>query len=304
MSTLEEDIKEANKIINGKIQQNGEYPFYKYSQIYPFTNENLVECFKNFNFKNKRCLTVLGSSDQALDMYLKGACKITTFDINKLTKYYFYLKKAALLSNLTKEEYIRLFNPYSNKKYSYYYDTFSRICKNLQGDNLEFWSRLFDKYKGIDITRHLFYISIYSKTLENTIKYLSGNNYYKLRERAKDLDINFINTNIKNLPQIISEKYDFIYLSNIMDYASYMYSDIPSTGINALENFKKLILQLTNCLDENGKMVIAYLFSEIFPNESIIFNKKDFKYSHFINTKLEKTKRNTIIHYTKRTNKT
>lgn len=107
MENIEEDITNAKRIIKGEYEYTVNNLFTKHSRIYPFTNENLNGCFDNFDFNNRNCLTVLGSSDQALDMCLRGACEITTFDINILTKYLFYLKKAAILSGLTKEEYIK-----------------------------------------------------------------------------------------------------------------------------------------------------------------------------------------------------
>ncbi len=107
MSSLEEDIKKAKYLIeNHKFYRNRDDIF---DEIYPFTNENIKEMFDFFDFKDKNCLCVLGSSDQTFDMYLRGAKSVTAFDINPLTKYLFYLKRAALKADLTKEEYLSFF---------------------------------------------------------------------------------------------------------------------------------------------------------------------------------------------------
>ena len=267
------------------------YIFPKYSKIYPFTNEDLIGCFNSYDFNNKRCLTVLGSSDQALDMYLRGASEITTFDINVLTKYFFYLKKAALLSNLTKEEYIDFFYPLPHiiRDKIKYYNTFSKIAKNLSGTNLTFWSKLFDT--RINSLHNLFSndVSEYN-SLEKSIKYLSGDNYYILREKIKDMEIKFINSDVISLPDKLSSNYDYIYLSNIMSYSEYIYN---ASERCSLEEYKKLILQLIDKLNENGIIVVCYFYFKI-PYIKDIFNEQEFYYNYFGDHDL-------TLQYTKRT---
>ena len=104
MSKIKDDIKRANYLIKipSFFRENDDI----FDMIYPFTTENINGMFSHFNFKDKDCLSVLGSSDQVFDMYLRGAKSVTAFDINPLTEYLFYLKKAALDANLTKEEYL------------------------------------------------------------------------------------------------------------------------------------------------------------------------------------------------------
>lgn len=255
MFNLKQDINGAINIIEGKDYSYNQL-YSKHSKIYPFTNEDLVHCFANFDFNNKKCLTVLGSSDQILDMYLRGASEITTFDINILTKYFFYLKKAAILSNLTKDEYLDFLYPTYNKNKKYYYNTFSKIAKNLSRTNLTFWSKLFDTY--IEKLYDLFSNDINTRnSIEKSINYLSNNNYYELKEKLKDMDIKFINSDIKNLPNKLTGMYDIIYLSNIMEYAEYIYNKEKP---NSLEEYKKLVLKLANNLNEYGRIIICYFF--------------------------------------------
>ncbi len=277
MFSLKQDIKGAKNIIDGK-NYHSNYIFPKYSKIYPFTNEDLIGCFNSYDFNNKRCLTVLGSSDQALDMYLRGASEITTFDINVLTKYFFYLKKAALLSNLTKEEYMDFFYPLPHiiRDKIKYYNTFSKIAKNLSGTNLTFWSKLFDS--RINSLHNLFSNDVNEcNSLEKSVKYLSDNNYYSLREKIKDMEIKFINSDVINLPDKLSSNYDYIYLSNIMSYAEYIYN---TSEPNSLKEYKKLILQLIDKLNENGIIVVCYFYFKI-PYIKNIFNEQEFYYNYF-----------------------
>lgn len=298
MSSLNQDIKGAKTTINNNLRL---IQFEKYSKIYPFTNEDLFEAFNDFDFNNKRCLTVLGSSDQALDMCLSGANEITTFDINKLTKYYLYLKKAALLSNLTKEEYLDFFYPYGSSYDSYqdsdYYDAiFSKIATNLSSDNLTFWTSLFDSYPSTVINKNLFYNDANSKKkLQFNIKYLYGNNYYKLKEKIKDIKLSFINTDITELPERISEKYDFIYLSNIMEYSEHIYN---MSKFNSIKEYKNLILKLIDNLNINGTIIISYFFYTLsfYGLAHEIYTEKDFDFK-IIGNCLDEA----ILQYTKTT---
>ncbi len=289
MSNLEEDIKGAKSVLNKHFST---IQYSNHSKIYAFSNENLNGCFDNFDFNNKKCLTVLGSSDQALDMYLRGASEITTFDINILTKYFFYLKKAALLSNLTKEEYIRFFypngTPYSYDNDSeYYYEIFSKIITNLSDENLIFWNNLFDSYPPPYISRNLFYADMDSrKIIETNIKYLNGDNYYELRDKIKNMKVNFINTDVLDLPKKISDKYDFIYLSNIMEY------------FNSITEYKKLIFKLGNNLNIDGNIIVCYFFYMLkyYYSTKRIFTEEEFSFNP-----IREYKDEAFLQYTKRT---
>lgn len=302
MSTVENDIEYAIKIITGEEHSRG--IFTHHSKIYPFTNENQIGCFNNYDFNDKSCLTVLGSTDQALDMRLRGAKKITTFDINALTKYLLYLKLAALLSNITKEEYISFFYPYESfgcNKYVLNYNIFCKVVQNLSGDNLIFWSKLFDMFSPIIISTKLFTdAACSSKDLGNTIYYLNGDKYYELREKIKDLEIKFINSDIKNLPNKLTEKYDYIYLSNIMNQVMYIFGrDISK--INSLAKYKKLTQKLSSFLNEDGVMVICYFFYCNFKTVEQVFNKNRFEYILFNERENNTDNKNAVLQYTKRT---
>ena len=58
---------------------------------------------KYFDFQNKSLLTIGSSGDQILNSFYYGARDITLFDINEYSKYYIYLKIAAIISLNYKE---------------------------------------------------------------------------------------------------------------------------------------------------------------------------------------------------------
>ena len=153
MSKIKDDIKRANYLIKipSFFIENDDI----FDMIYPFTTENINGMFSHFNFKDKDCLSVLGSSDQVFDMYLRGASSVTAFDINPLTEYFFYLKKAALDANLTKEEYLDYFCYRGTDNYAIFgnrlikpFDIriFDKIAPNLKGNSYKFWNDLYNKY--------------------------------------------------------------------------------------------------------------------------------------------------------------
>ena len=181
MSKIEDDITKAEYLIDNPA-------FYRkkddiFDMLYPFTTENINGMFSHFNFKNKDCLSVLGSSNQVFDMYLRGAKSVTAFDINPLTKYLFYLKRAALDANLTKEEYLDYFC--YRDDYTIFDDDsirpfdikiFDKIVPYLKGNSYKFWT----SFSTIRDTTRLFTIDEYFRdilvnmkiTLINLKKYL------------------------------------------------------------------------------------------------------------------------------------
>ena len=283
MSCLEEDLKNAKYLIeNHKFYRNhGEM----FEMIYPFTNENIKDMFSCFNFKDKECLSILGSSDQVFDMYLRGAKSITAFDINPLTKYLFYLKRAALRADLTKEEYLSFFcssENYDELKKSFNEETFTRIVPFLKGNSYKFWTELYTRYSGYKIREQdcLFSFDEYKRsTLESIVYYLSDEGFEKVKEISSSIKITFVNKNIKDL--ILSKNYDLMYFSNLIQYASSIFyqQSLYETKYEeekvSLQEFKDFIIQYKDNLNDNGVMIIGYIYTILEECDTIaIFNKK------------------------------
>lgn len=282
MVNVEKDIQLAKTVIRDKLQ--GKIKFGAFQTIYSFSNENLVESLKHFDLSNKDCLTVLASSDQAFDMFLRGAKSVTTFDINPLTKYYFYLKKAALLSKISKEDYMEFFS-YSK---SNYLKIFPIIFENLEDEGLKFWYTLFKEYDKYDLTHGLFTNEPFpARVLTKTLYYLNGENYYTLANKIKDFDFNQIDSNILDLYDKLNSTYDFMYLSNIMEYSKALFgydsSDIDlDSKILSLKNFKELVIKLSQKLNANGKINVSYLLEGSCKNcYPEVFHEKNFTCNDF-----------------------
>ena len=311
MTILEEDIRKAEEIINE--QNNRSKTYTQFDRLYPFTNENIKGILNRLNLYNKKCLTVLGSGDQTLDMCLNGSNNITAFDVNRLAKYYYDLKKAALLANITLDQYLDYFCYYNYLQYTeinriaLHPDTFSKICIFLNEDSYKFWCFLYKEYHPLRVRNgnSLFLPDeLKHNILKQTINYLNNEtNFYTLKEKIKDLKFEFIHNDVNNLPHFLTKQYDFIYLSNIIQYIDQMYSNICDDNninqIHKLQKFKDLINQLSQNLNQDGTIIIGYIFyiinnvktNAIFnkENREIVFNNNEFTYLYI--DAIEKFKR-------------
>lgn len=208
-----------------------------YRRVYYCSNENLEELFNNFSFKDKDVLSVLASSDQLIHAYYHGARQVDTFDRNKLTKYYYYLRKWAIEYNL---EYY----PNKNelfKDHSYIYSLLQKVkCKSRgEEEAYIYWSTYIKKVVSFN-NSYMYYACHIKKN--NEIKDMG-----KLKEIvAKPLSFELEDISAKvNL----KKKYDVIILSNILEY----YSDKDT-----LESCRNNLYSL---LKDNGVVVCSRLLN-------------------------------------------
>ena len=285
MGKVENDINKAISIIDTNISF-----FDRFEKIYPFATENVYGCFSNYTFYNKDCLTVLGSSSQMLYMYLNGAKDVTTFDINSLSVYYFYFLKAFLLSNLEKEDLTAIFingNTKITRK------IIAKIMKKLKGDAYIFWKELYNKYGEKIFTDFRLFHFVDCPTIYHTSGYLDKENLQEIRKIIPNIEPNFINCNIKDLPKLLDRKYDLIYLSNIIAYVDEvgMYGPLNEKKYCLLK-YKKLLMEISKCLlKDYGWLYAGYIYE---PNDyhsleplydyrsrNIIFPRGDYFYHYF-----------------------
>ena len=79
----------ASRIISfNKTLDSGDY-----AKMYYRTNEDLVDDYLDTDFKDKKVLSVQASSDQLFTARYLEAKQVDTFDKNRLTLYYYYLRK-------------------------------------------------------------------------------------------------------------------------------------------------------------------------------------------------------------------
>ena len=204
----------------------------RFNSIYLFTTENIAGYMKDLNLHNKKVITVTGSGDHIINAVLKGARKITTFDVNPLTKYYLDLKLAAI-KDLSLDEFKELLL-YENKN-SFAYEVIKKLDMNKESK--KFWLDSLEKFNqsGLLLRKSALFNTKYfdaSRKIKENL-YLNEENYAIVKDNLKDVDIEFIEKNIKDLE--LNEEYDYMFLSNVSDYLKDIYKE------NYLDKYQKLI---------------------------------------------------------------
>lgn len=199
----------------------------RFASIYPFTTENIAGYMKDLDLTNKKVITVTGSADHILNIILKGATDITTFDINPLTKKYMDLK-ISLIKKLSYEEFLNVLLFEQDLDYNNINDL------DMPKESKDFWFEQIKKYGNKLFTSCLFNIKYYNpnRKLQQNL-YLQKENYDSLKTKLDKVKIKFINVSLKDLK--LTKNYDYMFLSNISDYLNLMFEN------DLLNSYKKLI---------------------------------------------------------------
>lgn len=227
---LREDEKLAIDICNNRI---GFVPFRK---IYATSNEQLDAVFRGFDFNDKEVLSVLGSSDHVFSEYYLGAKNVTAFDINGLTKYYYYLRKWSLI-------YRGVDIPYGNSK-DWFFELLSEVSTKSESEEeaLSFW-----KYLNKKVPDYMNKLFIGGVSYNRRVPYegdLDG-----VASIIEDRDIDFSQINVFKYFDY-DRVFDVIVLSNILDYAS-----TPAALATCRDN-------LVDHLSENGIVICSSILSQ------------------------------------------
>lgn len=253
---LQRDVKYANSILNNKCKD-------KFRKIYSNTNENLSILFDNLDLSKKDIFTVLSSADYLYMSYLKGAKNVDCFGINPLTYRYYFLRKWLFQNGIIDIEFST-------------FRQVNKILKNLTANNCQFekeslifWRNILMEIKEENFYKNPLFISTFNPF----------NLYYKdklnnLSNILSSVNPIFYNIDICNYFNIdITKKYDYIFLSNILDY-----------NRNNV-NLKNTIRNLLSLINDNGKIICTHIaqfendnLEKVLKLERDIFNK-EFEYN-------------------------
>lgn len=227
----------------------------KFRQLYSFTTENLSGYYPLINFNNKNVLTVNGSGDHLINAYVFGAKDVTCFDINPFSKYFTELKLKAL-SDLSMDEFLNFL--LINVKKPLDYNVYKQLRKDLSDECKLFFDKqyLLNNNNG----KLLRNSGLFNNKYDNKVSKIKNNPYLQSEELfndAKKSKMNsWINCDIRDLSDLISEDFDVILLSNIADYAKLIYNN------NYLVKFRdEIINPLMNHLNPDGMIAIAYIYA-------------------------------------------
>lgn len=257
---LDNDIILAQRIVSGKYNNiNNPEIYHDTSFIYKFSNESIIDYQKYLKNRNNAFI-VTASGDQILNSILEGTTNITSCDVSRFPKYFFELKKSAILF-LSKDEYLDFFLKDDN-----YDDFYDNIRNNMCDEDREFWDGLFQFFEGGEIyNSSLFSHEIVTPQLViSRNSYLQDNNYNKLQSNIEKTNINHQIGNVRDI--ILNEKkeYDLVNLSSIIYYYNGNYKEL-------LESIK---------LSDEG-IILTYLYDKGKRNIDDLFKEKEYSFDNF-----------------------
>lgn len=243
MRSLEEQRLEDLRQIRDRIK-NGiiSYDFEEYAAFYSFSNEYINKKYSQIDFTNYHtALTVLSSGDHAFNAIYKGIDVVDTFDINRLTEYYALGFKKRAIECLTFAQFCSLYR----KRDQNQMDLEDEIIKNMDDEYKKFWEAYKYELKclGEEIPTVLYWTKeiMYPHGYDYNA-YLNDEQTYKyLQKRLEVAKITFAQADITELPSKFGS-YDFIELSNILNYQHKIFSH------NVKKNTTKLV---TDIYDRN-----------------------------------------------------
>ncbi len=272
-SSIIGDAKKAVQVSDNAFKRDlvGSSPieFADCCRIYYSSNEYLASLFKNFSVAGKDILCVSGSGDQAFHCINRGANSVDLFDINKLSKYYFYLRCWGI-------KYLNTFYPSINE-FLDSHDWIKKVLKSvdissLRGDEMDsfyFWSLYISEQNYDVLNRKLFYLC--SRPHINSISDVS-----KLSGLIDDKDIAFFQKDICSDDVVLPKKYDIVIMSNILEYCKGDKLKLKKACDNLhglLNNNGEVICSRLTQLDyEVGSHIETSVFDEMFEKEEFPFD--------------------------------
>lgn len=271
--------KEVEKLveylnIKGYLNNN----FNGYSRLYSMTTENIFGFLSKYDFKDKKVLTVAGSGDQRLNSYLLGANNVTCFDINPICELHLKLKDTAI-KELSYSDFLKFFGIITSDNTNTFFteEIFNKFRNLLDDDVYTFYNYVINEFRRNPDGNVYFDFENKLSNMKKFNGYFSKDNYYKLSDILEKRELDFINVNVDNLPEVLDgEKFDFILLSNISDYIHHIYSD------NHIERFRELVDKLKDNLNLYGLMQVGYIYSRYSRGEDVSrFHLKNYRHTSF-----------------------
>ena len=226
--TVDDEIELLEKyILNSTykktIQNNTTTTYMSEGSVYPFTNDILKSSI-NIDLTDKKSLVVTSSGDHALHAILKGSTDITCFDINRFCKYYAALKVAAI-KRYSYEEFHEVFIKFIKSSRRKNYDIFSvnKVILDsalyLTDDELKFWNFYLYLLSNKNVFDNFMYSPLfYNDYSDSVCTYSDKDSYNELKNKLFGINITYIDSDIGNLHKNVNQKYDYIHVSNILDY--------------------------------------------------------------------------------------
>lgn len=246
--------------------------------LFPHTNEGFTEFYRKMKAKHKHVLTTGSSGDQALIAILNGAKNVTIADLNMYTKMWTELKIAGI-KNLSYHDfctYFKFHDPFykrSSFEYNFYKypKVYAVISHSLPSDVQNFWDTMM--LEGYSCDFNALNIAKEKIDYENIPYLFSESKYYRLQNilRNNKYKINYVVDELSNFPKRVNEKYDFIDLSNIVDY--YICNRKYDNNEKSSQAFLDVVDHLYNKnLNTNGSIRVTTAYERLANRDEFVSN--------------------------------
>lgn len=271
-------MEQVTKDVDGAIALlrepfNDTFAYKTYNPSFLFTTENQEEIAQIVDYKDKDVLTVAASGDQYLASIYYGANEVKIFDINRLTKYITYLKIASIMA-LSYEEFMNFFVPITkNLELNHNFwniNNFKKVIPFLPKNEAYFWENIIYLFKKNDYGS--FVLPEFSYNIIQVVKtgmpfYMNEKEYYILKKllfekgfpEFRELDLTQVaQTNFGE------EKFDFIYVSNILECLVYNRLEKLGCDAYAFEDYIEqemviaIIPYLEKIIKDKGTILLGY----------------------------------------------
>ena len=251
MEDMKKDIYLKDYLVSRIISFGKDVP--GYGRVYYRTNEDLSSMYRDIDFEGKRVLSVLASSDQVFTARFLGAQAVDSFDKNRLTLYYYYLRKWSI--KYRNELYPKVFR--GNKWLKNLLD-----LVKVESEEEEKALNFFKKHVSENT-------NLYNLFYEDHLDEEKGSTLYSKASHIKDtidMDMKFIDFDMFT-ESSVDDKYDIVLTSNILEWAR----EDKSKFMIAEENFSRM-------LNKDGLVVCSSLINR---SKSAVLSEREIFDSNF-----------------------
>lgn len=274
---LKEAIEASKKLMLEK-KMSGFSPFVQYTKSYFRTNENIQGYLNDLDYNKNRALSILASGDHVFNLIHQGVNVIDTFDINALAYYTFYLRRALMLAfdfykvQEQEEKFLSVTSSIWNIR-----DLLLFIKPFMPEDVYLYFEELanFNEFLAENTGEKNLFPYLYrgknNSHFSNFYNY-SEEDYKRVQEDLRSAVVTFRQGDVLSLLPTLTEKYDIILLSNILEYVCSIFSGLDK------DKYGAVIKEFQPYLEKDGVLLNYFFLRNAFGLEDMQMDGYDLTY--------------------------
>lgn len=255
---LKRAIEVSKDIMSDKIHPvNGR--FGQFDRCYFSTTEDIKAYLKGVHFNKEKALCVLASGDHVFNLISLGVKKIDTFDINELTYFTFYLRRALLLGFPRIRDFENVQIDFFGSKSIRRVASILASLKEFMPDDVYCYYEELVKYNNhVSRGNYSLFQSLYrgycnSVNADYNVYMESEEQFKRLLDRIETAKVNFRFGDIRDIKDSLGNNYDLMLLSNIADY------NFDFSKPEGIKSFKKFLASLGANLALDGVIINYFI---------------------------------------------